>query len=27
VATPHIDALLGISRLFARTRGLYPPAA
>jgi 2-dehydropantoate 2-reductase len=24
VATPSIDALLGISRLFARTRGLYP---
>ena len=24
VATPHIDALLGITRLFARTRGLYP---
>ena len=23
VATPNIDALLGISRLFARTRGLY----
>ena len=26
VATPNIDALLGISRLFARTRGLYPAA-
>src|SRR5262245_27826790 len=24
VATPNIDALLGITRLFARTRGLYP---
>ncbi len=24
VATPSIDALLGITRLFARTRGLYP---
>jgi 2-dehydropantoate 2-reductase len=24
VATPSIDALLGIARLFARTRGLYP---
>jgi 2-dehydropantoate 2-reductase len=23
VATPHIDALLGITRLFAQTRGLY----
>ncbi len=22
--TPHIDALLGLTRLFARTRGLYP---
>jgi 2-dehydropantoate 2-reductase len=27
VATPSIDALLGITRLFARTRGLYPLAA
>jgi 2-dehydropantoate 2-reductase len=27
VATPNIDALLGITRLFARTRGLYQPAA
>ncbi|HSW25035.1 MAG TPA: 2-dehydropantoate 2-reductase, partial [Burkholderiaceae bacterium] len=26
VVTPNIDALLGISRLFARTRGLYPAA-
>ncbi len=25
--TPHLDALLGLARLFARTRGLYPPAA
>jgi len=24
VATPSIDALLGLARLFARTRGLYP---
>ena len=24
VATPNIDALLGVTRLFARTRGLYP---
>jgi len=24
VPTPNIDALLGLSRLFARTRGLYP---
>lgn len=24
--TPTIDALLGLTRLFARTRGLYPPA-
>jgi 2-dehydropantoate 2-reductase len=24
VATPSIDALLGLTRLFARTRGLYP---
>jgi 2-dehydropantoate 2-reductase len=24
VATPHIDALLGLTRLFARTRGLHP---
>jgi len=24
VATPNIDALLGLTRLFARTRGLYP---
>ena len=24
--TPHIDALLGLTRLFARTRGLYPEA-
>jgi 2-dehydropantoate 2-reductase len=26
LATPNIDALLGITRLFARTRGLYPAA-
>lgn len=26
LATPHIDALLGLTRLMARTRGLYPPA-
>ena len=26
VATPFTDALLGLSRLHARTRGLYPPA-
>jgi 2-dehydropantoate 2-reductase len=26
VATPAIDALLGLTRLFARRRGLYPPA-
>ena len=26
VATPVIDGLLGITRLFARGRGLYPPA-
>ena len=24
--TPHIDALLGLTRLFARERGLYPLA-
>ena len=24
VATPNIDALFGLTRLFARTRGLYP---
>ena len=27
VATPNIDALLGLARLMARERGLYPPAA
>ena len=27
VATPNIDALFGIARLFARTRGLYPDSA
>jgi 2-dehydropantoate 2-reductase len=27
VATPNIDALLGLTRLMARSRGLYPPAA
>ena len=26
VATPAIDALFGLTRLFGRTRGLYPPA-
>lgn len=26
VATPNIDALLGLTRLFARSRGLYPAA-
>jgi len=26
VATPNIDALLGITRVFARARGLYPAA-
>ena len=26
VATPHIDALLGMARLFGRVRGLYPLA-
>ena len=24
VATPNIDALLGLTRLFAQVRGLYP---
>jgi 2-dehydropantoate 2-reductase len=24
IATPNIDALLGVARLFASTRGLYP---
>ena len=27
IATPNIDALLGLTRLFARVRGLYPEAA
>ncbi len=27
VATPNIQALLGLTRLFARVHGLYPPAA
>jgi 2-dehydropantoate 2-reductase len=27
VPTPHINALLGLTRLFARTHGLYPEAA
>jgi len=27
VTTPNIDTLLGLTRLFARTHGLYPPAA
>ncbi len=26
IATPNIDALLGLTRLFARVRGLYPEA-
>lgn len=26
LATPNIDALFGLTRLFARNRGLYPPA-
>jgi 2-dehydropantoate 2-reductase len=26
IPTPHIDALLGMSRLYARVRGLYPEA-
>ena len=26
IATPCLDALTGLTRLFARTRGLYPPA-
>jgi len=26
VPTPHLDSLLGMTRLMARTRGLYPPA-
>jgi 2-dehydropantoate 2-reductase len=26
IDTPHIDALLGLTRLFARVRGLYPEA-
>lgn len=25
--TPHVDTVLGLTRLMARTRGLYPPAA
>ena len=27
VTTPNVDALLGLTRLFGRVRGLYPPAA
>ena len=27
IATPNIDALLGLTRLFARVRGLYPEAS
>jgi 2-dehydropantoate 2-reductase len=27
IATPNIDALLGLTRLFARVRGLYPQSA
>jgi 2-dehydropantoate 2-reductase len=26
IATPNIDALLGLTRLFGRVHGLYPPA-
>jgi 2-dehydropantoate 2-reductase len=26
LATPNIGALLGLTRLFGRVRGLYPPA-
>ena len=26
VPAPNLDALLGLTRVFARTRGLYPPA-
>jgi 2-dehydropantoate 2-reductase len=26
VPTPNIDALLGLTRLFGRVRGLYPPS-
>jgi len=26
IATPNIDALLGLTRLFARVHGLYPDA-
>jgi 2-dehydropantoate 2-reductase len=25
IATPNIDALLGLTRLFGRVHGLYPP--
>ena len=27
VPTPHIDALFGLTRLFARVHGLYPEAS
>jgi 2-dehydropantoate 2-reductase len=27
VATPHIDAMLGLTRVFARVRGLLPPSS
>jgi 2-dehydropantoate 2-reductase len=27
LATPHIDALLGLTRLFGSVHGLHPPAA
>jgi 2-dehydropantoate 2-reductase len=27
IATPNLDALLGLTRLFARKRGLYPAVA
>jgi 2-dehydropantoate 2-reductase len=26
IPTPHLDSLLGMTRLMARTRGLYPEA-
>ncbi len=26
IATPSLDGLLGLARLFAQTRGLYPPS-
>jgi hypothetical protein len=27
MTTPHLDSLLGLTRLMARTRGLYPEPA